>query len=200
MTKNYVAGLMNRLASVQDKNASIQMEAVPEGYDAYLIGTYVATAKSDVLYVLREDLRMASTEAALDFFHPDLEVISIPAWDCLPYDRVSPNGETVAHRMTSLAKLTEKSDKPRLILTTVNAMLQRVPTHDMIKAAKFEAKVGDKIDLGEIDSSSDNVGGDHYAGIELVELLEGNESLRLLEVSVELEDGDLSVLLRSYRG
>ncbi|MEH6477539.1 MAG: transcription-repair coupling factor, partial [Sneathiella sp.] len=129
---------------------SIQMEAVPEGYDAFLIGTYVATAKTDVLYVLREDLRMAATEDALAFFHPDLDVISIPAWDCLPYDRVSPNPETVAHRMTSLAKLTEASSKPRLVLTTVNAMLQRVPTHDMIKAAKFDAKVGDKIDLGEL--------------------------------------------------
>jgi len=150
MTENHVASLINKLASVKDKNASIQMEAVPEGYDAFLIGTYVATAKTDVLYVLREDLRMAATEDALAFFHPELEVISIPAWDCLPYDRVSPNPETVAHRMTSLAKLTEASDKPRLILTTVNAMLQRVPTHDMIKAAKFDAKVGDKIDLGEL--------------------------------------------------
>ncbi|OUR78130.1 transcription-repair coupling factor [Alphaproteobacteria bacterium 46_93_T64] len=126
------------------------MEAVPEGYDAYLIGTYVAKAEHDVLYVLREDLRMAATEAAVAFFHPDLEIVTIPAWDCLPYDRVSPHSEIVAHRMTSLARLTEPSSKPRLVLTTVNAMLQRVPSPNMIKAAKFEAKVGDKIDLAEL--------------------------------------------------
>jgi transcription-repair coupling factor (superfamily II helicase) len=42
---------------------------------------------------------------ALAFFAPDLPVLSFPAWDCLPYDRVSPNPEIGAQRMATLAAL-----------------------------------------------------------------------------------------------
>jgi len=150
MTKANLAGLNGRLSALQGTNQSLRLEHVPEGYDAYLIGKYAVGAESDILYVLREDLRMASTEASLAFFEPDLEVISIPAWDCLPYDRVSPNAEIIAHRMTSLSRLTEKSKKARVVLTTVNALLQRVPSVEMIKNAKFLAKVGDNVNISEL--------------------------------------------------
>ncbi len=150
MTDAHIASLTDRLATLEGTNQSMRLEAVPEGYDSFLIGKLATKAKCDILYVLREDLRMAAMEAALAFFNPDLEVITIPAWDCLPYDRVSPNPEIVAHRMTSLARLTDPSDKPRLVLTTVNALLQRVPSVEMIRAARFSAKIGDNIVLADL--------------------------------------------------
>ncbi len=93
---------------------------------------------------------MAATEEALNFFHPDIEVISIPAWDCLPYDRVSPNPEIVAQRMTALVKLLNKTDQKRVVLTTVNAILQRVPPRDMVQSARVVARKGEKIDLKQL--------------------------------------------------
>ena len=50
---------------------------------------------------------MARFAAALGFFHPGLEVLTFPAWDCLPYDRVSPNGEIVSRRIDTLTRLAE---------------------------------------------------------------------------------------------
>ena len=66
--------------------------------------------------------------AALAFFHPGLEVLTLPAWDCLPYDRVSPNPEIVSRRIDALTRLAAAA-RPiaRIVLTTVNAALQRVP-------------------------------------------------------------------------
>ena len=38
-------------------------------------------------------------------FIPSLNVLTFPAWDCLPYDRVSPNGEIVSRRIDTLTRL-----------------------------------------------------------------------------------------------
>jgi transcription-repair coupling factor (superfamily II helicase) len=152
MTKSHIAGLICKLATAENSLQALKLESVPDGYDAYIIGEYARQSSQDVLYILREDLRMAATEAALSFFCPDLEVVTIPAWDCLPYDRVSPNQEIVAHRMTSLVSLCGPKTGPRVILTTVNAMLQRVPHLEMVKQAKYTVKTGDTIDLAALTS------------------------------------------------
>jgi len=47
---------------------------------------------------------MAQLARALGFFAPDLEVKQFPAWDCQPYDRVSPHGGVLAQRLTTLAR------------------------------------------------------------------------------------------------
>ena len=43
------------------------------------------------LYIARDDRHAFMAAAAARFFAPLLEVINLPAWDCLPYDRVSPS-------------------------------------------------------------------------------------------------------------
>ena len=48
---------------------------------------------------------MARLKAALAFFHPGSTVLTFPAWDCLPYDRVSPNPEIMSRRIDTLATL-----------------------------------------------------------------------------------------------
>ncbi len=75
------------------------------------------------LHVCRDDGRMARFAAALAFFHPELEVLTFPAWDCLPYDRVSPNGEITqpAHRHADPARRGRAPEAPLVVLTTVNA-------------------------------------------------------------------------------
>ena len=71
----------------------------PEGYDAKLLAELVARADGPVIHVLRDDTRLAAMQQALKFFAPDLPVLVFPAWDCLPYDRISPNAEVSARRM-----------------------------------------------------------------------------------------------------
>ena len=55
--------------------------------------------------VCRDAPRLAALSRALGFFAPDLVVAEFPAWDCLPYDRVSPHSTSVAQRMTALSRL-----------------------------------------------------------------------------------------------
>ena len=99
----------------------------PEGFDALLLVRRRAEHAGAVVHVARDDSRMARLAEALAFFAPGLDVLRFPAWDCLPYDRVSPNPELVSERIATLARLLEQSGRPRLVLTTVNALVQRVP-------------------------------------------------------------------------
>jgi len=73
---------------------------VPEGLDALVLGELARHARDGraVLHVARDANRLATLEGAIPFFAPDIEVLSFPAWDGVPYDRVAPNAETIAER------------------------------------------------------------------------------------------------------
>ncbi len=94
--------------------------------------------------VCRDGPRMATLSRALAFFAPDIEVLEFPAWDCLPYDRVSPHAGVVAQRMIALARLARVGgrDKPAILLTTVNAILQRVPPRETLRGNRWRRRPG----------------------------------------------------------
>jgi transcription-repair coupling factor (superfamily II helicase) len=115
---------------------------VPEGWDALLLARRRAEFVGPILHVTRDDARMARLAEALAFFAPEIEVLRFPAWDCLPYDRVSPNPILVSERITTLARLAEKTARPRIVLTTVNALVQRVPPRSAFRDASMVLSVG----------------------------------------------------------
>jgi transcription-repair coupling factor (superfamily II helicase) len=102
--------------------------------------------------ICRDGPRMAMLSRALGFFAPDIEVLEFPAWDCLPYDRVSPHATIVAQRMTALARLASVKgrDCPAVLLTTVNAILQRVPARDVVGKQSLSAAPGNVLPMSGI--------------------------------------------------
>ncbi len=122
------------------------LSGAPEGYDAALIAREAARGQP-VIHVARDDRRMAATRAALEFLAPGLPVLDFPSWDTTPYDRVSPAPEVQAARMATLAGLAQGAIKgPFVLLTTLNAVLQRVPPREVVARASFTARVGSRID------------------------------------------------------
>src|SRR6266700_5181408 len=104
---------------------------------------------TSLLVVCRDTPRMAALARALGFFDPGLAVLEFPAWDCLPYDRASPHTGAVAQRMTALARLARHkgSDRPSVVLTTVNAALQRVPAKDLVATQSLAVVPGQVLDM-----------------------------------------------------
>ncbi|MFV1492138.1 transcription-repair coupling factor [Phaeobacter sp. JH18-32] len=125
---------------------AITAGGAPEGFDARLILKEAASSNGPVLHVARDDKRMEATRAALAFFAPDMPVISFPGWDCLPYDRVSPNADIAAARMATLAALVHQMPGQFVLLTTLNAATQRVPARQVLKDSAFIAEVDRRID------------------------------------------------------
>ena len=128
----------------------IRVGGVPEGYDAKFLVSELAKNGRAVLHIARDDKRLAAMAEALQFFAPDVPVFTFPAWDCLPYDRVSPNAEISATRMATLAALVHDMPKTCVILTTLNAAMQRIPARSVIQGASFRANVGQRVNETEL--------------------------------------------------
>ena len=98
------------------------------------------------MFIARDDSRASAFMAACRFFAPDIPVISLPAWDCLPYDRVSPSRSLAAKRAAALhSLLIAPVNKPLIVVTTVSAATQKVPPRDIIKRAGFQAVSGTEL-------------------------------------------------------
>ncbi|KQI67238.1 transcription-repair coupling factor [Loktanella sp. 3ANDIMAR09] len=124
----------------------ITVSGAPEGFDARLILSELEKSGRPVVHVARDDKRLAAMQAALAFFAPDMPVFTFPAWDCLPYDRVSPNADISAQRMATLAGLVHGMPDRFVLLTTLNAATQRVPARATLREAAFTARVGGRVD------------------------------------------------------
>src|SRR5215470_19391457 len=93
---------------------------------ARAVAAKAGAAPTSLLVVCRDGQRLAQLARGLAFFAPDILVEQFPAWDCLPYDRVSPHAVIVAQRMLALSRLArlKGNEGPSVVLTTVNAVLQ----------------------------------------------------------------------------
>ena len=125
----------------------------PEGYDAIVLTKLlrdVSTASKHgmIVHVARDDRRLDAMEKVLAFFAPKTRIVSLPAWDTVPYDRIGPNSEIVARRITALARLALRAGKePIIVLTTVNAIVQRLPPRLFVRQAMRQLAPGQRIDM-----------------------------------------------------
>ncbi|MEP1230216.1 MAG: transcription-repair coupling factor, partial [Litorimonas sp.] len=132
-----------QLARYIGAESSLTAAGLPEGADALVFTQAVKRLGKRALFIARDDTRAASFIAACRFFAPDIMCLSLPAWDCLPYDRVSPGRTIAARRAGALYSLLNLSvDQPHIIVTTASAAMQQVPSRDVIRNAGFTAQQG----------------------------------------------------------
>ncbi|MGB0465875.1 MAG: transcription-repair coupling factor, partial [Candidatus Puniceispirillaceae bacterium] len=99
-----------------------------------IVAAQLASEHGQAIYIARDDARMSSLIRSLEFIAPQIETLALPAWDCLPYDRVSPHPDIVSRRIACLSRLvalhnTEGTShkQPILLVTTINSWLQKIP-------------------------------------------------------------------------
>ena len=140
-------GYVARDAFAWARSDHITVGGAPEGFDARLILDEVARQLAPpVLHIARDDKRMAAMAEALRFFAPDMPVVQFPGWDCLPYDRVSPNADVSAARMATLAGLVHGMPGPVRAADHAQRRHQRLPARDVLKEAAFTARVDHQLD------------------------------------------------------
>jgi len=129
---------------------------VPEGLDALLLGELARQTPrgAPILHIARDANRLVTLEDALAFFAPDVTVLTFPAWDGVPYDRVAPNADTMARRIATLSELTHRetagNTSSLIVLTTVNAVVQRVPPRAFIAASSMRLAAGNAVSMQEL--------------------------------------------------
>ena len=151
---------LKRAVAELKKGGSLTLSSVPEGFDAFCVADLAHALARDAekravvfVHVARDETRARAFNEALAFAAADIEVLDLPGWDCQPYDRVSPNASISARRMTALARLARtrsSEERPRILSTTIAAVLQKVPPLARVAKDTFAAAPGNAIDLDEL--------------------------------------------------
>ncbi|WP_395516142.1 transcription-repair coupling factor [Pseudorhizobium flavum] len=131
--------------------SSLTIGNVPPGMEALLLAE-MARAGQPVAFIMSDGQRMADIEQMLGFIAPEIPVLTLPAWDCLPYDRVSPGADVSARRLAALSGLIAHARKPHpaIVLVTVNAMLQKIAPAEVIESLAFSARPGNIVRMDDI--------------------------------------------------
>ena len=70
----------------------------PEGLN-YLIISEIAVSKKLVFYILENDLKLQIAKKAINLINSKINLLILPAWDCIPYDRLSPHRDIISKRI-----------------------------------------------------------------------------------------------------
>jgi transcription-repair coupling factor (superfamily II helicase) len=137
------------------------VDSVADGYEAFAIAAIAENlGDKPIVFVARDGQRLPAIAETLAFAAPGLAVLELPAWDCLPYDRVSPGSDAAARRLDALAAMAHLAGNPQraVVLVSANALLQRMPPAEVIGAQTISAKPGNQIDMNALALKLDTAG------------------------------------------
>ena len=134
---------MSPLDAVSPGTGRAEVAGAPDGVDTLILARTARRLGAAVLAVFRDEGRMRRAVDCLAFIDRALPRISLPAWDCLPYDRVSPNADSIARRLEALSVLAAGLAGPSVVLTTVAAVLQKVPPADSFRRSTLSVVPGE---------------------------------------------------------
>ena len=137
---------MTDIQRIKTASAPLTLAGVPDGFLPSLMADLARASDGRAVLIAADDAAMRAVADAAMWFAPELEVLSFPAWDCLPYDRASPSLRATSERMAALAALQAKRQGPQLLVTTVNGATQRTLTPFRLRALTATLEPGAQID------------------------------------------------------
>jgi len=140
---------MSPIEKVIKARAPLTLAGVPAGFEPVLLAD-LARAAGCAVFVASDEMMMQAIADTAHYFAPELEIIRVPAWDCLPYDRASPSLRAASERLAGLHALQAKAAGPRLVLTTAAAITQRVLTPFRIRQLVARLAPGERIETAHL--------------------------------------------------
>ncbi|MCL6730378.1 transcription-repair coupling factor [Sphingomonas hankyongi] len=124
----------------------LTLAGVPAGFLPWLAADLARAARGRAVVIAADETAMRALAETVPVFAPEIQVLTFPAWDSLPYDRASPALRVMAERLATLSALQMKSDKPQLLVTTAAAASQRVLTPFRVRQLTRHIAEGERID------------------------------------------------------
>jgi len=136
---------MADLNKILSAKTPLTLSGLARGAQPLVLADLARAAKGRAVFIAPDEAAMQAVADTAAFFAPELDVITFPSWDCLPYDRASPALSVSARRLAALYRLQAKAEGPQLLVTTINAVLQRVLTPFRIRESVKLLKPGMEI-------------------------------------------------------
>ena len=100
-----------------------------------------------LVYIAADERRSDAIGGLLARLDASADALVFPPWDCLPFDRASPSRLSMGRRMAVLQRLREEGGRNRIVITTVEAVLQRTPPQAILQDVRFSIDADESIDL-----------------------------------------------------
>jgi transcription-repair coupling factor (superfamily II helicase) len=129
----------------------LTLAGVPTGFLPWLAADLARAAHGSskagrAVAIVADEAALRALAETVPLFAPEVEVLTLPGWDCLPYDRASPALRVMAERLAALNSLQEKRDRAQLLVTTASAASQRLLTPFRVRQLTRRIAQGDRID------------------------------------------------------
>ncbi|UCI18324.1 DEAD/DEAH box helicase [Mesorhizobium sp. B2-1-8] len=95
---------------------------------------------------------------ALHQFLPSADIIFLPSWDCLPYDRVWPTRANMGRRLCALREIASEPKRARVVVLSIETTLQRVPPAPVIASGFTILEPGQRFDPDDFRTRAEAVG------------------------------------------
>jgi len=141
---------MTDLSRILSAREPLTLSGVPAGFLPLLLGDLarakaVSAKAGRLVHIAPDQQAMQAIVDTASWFAPELEILSLPAWDCLPYDRASPSLRSSAQRLAALHALQAPLKGPQLVVTTVAAVTQRTLTPFRVRQLVARLAPGERI-------------------------------------------------------
>ena len=154
--------LIDPIGLSRGRTGAVTVDGIADGFEPFALARISAeiAPQGPLVFVLRDGQRLPLVAEALRFAAPGLPLLELPAWDCLPYDRVSPGADAAARRLDAMAAMAALKQRPHraIVLVSANALLQRMPPADQIAAQSFRARPGNQVDMEALAKRLENAG------------------------------------------
>jgi transcription-repair coupling factor (superfamily II helicase) len=127
------------------------LAGVPSGFLPWLAADLARAAHGSgkngrAVAIVADEAALRGLAETAPLFAPDVEVLTLPGWDCLPYDRASPALRIMAERLATLSALQARSDRPQLLVATASAATQRLLTPFRIRQLTRRMAKGERVE------------------------------------------------------
>ncbi len=143
-------------SSLADGDLPVTLAGVPDGFKGEILARMAfamhASGRKGLVHAVSDGQETTVLEEALAFHAPGVEVITLPGWDCLPYDRVSPSADVVARRIHAFGRLAAPRDpkQPLIVLTSANALAQRNPPPETLGGMAWNLAPGNRASMDQL--------------------------------------------------
>ncbi len=143
--------MSDALSRILKADGPLTLSSAPAGFLPWLAADLARAAHGTgaggrAVVIAADEAAMRALADTVPVFAPEVEVLTFPAWDCLPYDRASPALRVMSERLSTLEKLQAKQQGPQLLIVTANAATQRVLTPFRIRQLTRRLAEGERIE------------------------------------------------------
>ncbi|MEI9411826.1 DEAD/DEAH box helicase [Mesorhizobium salmacidum] len=111
-----------------------------------------------IIHISASERSAEEISGALRQFLPGADIIFLPSWDCLPYDRVWPTRANMGRRLRALHEIAGEPKRPRVVVLSIETALQRVPPAPVIAGGFTILELGQMFDPHDFRTKAEAVG------------------------------------------